>query len=151
MEGMYFHSLQALDKVEARQHIMSLCVTMETEEKIMPTCGTETCTDGEEEKRALKKKDEVKSGEDLNSFATMQKEAASASDTGRGDGVGTADEATFCQQTHDSGAAWTLGGLSADQWEATERLMQESVDRLKTLMETDARRERQTGRPRAAL
>lgn len=150
-EGIYFHVPQALDKMEA-QHNMSQCVTMETEEIIMPTCDTETCTDGKEDKQALQKKDEVKSEAELNQFPTMHNDAAS-SDIRCEDGVGTADEAVFCQQMDDSGAKEPPGDdgcLSAEDCEASspERMLQESVDRLKTLMETDVWRERRTSGPR---
>lgn len=128
---------------------MSSCVTMEMEKRTMPTRDTETCTDGEEDKRALKEKDEVESEEELNQFPTVHDDAASSIELGREDGLGPADEAAFCPQADDSGAAAPPGddgSLSAEDCDAgsPERMLQDTVDRLKTLMETDVWTDRQT-------
>lgn len=129
---------------------MSRCVTVETEEITMPTCDTETCTDGEEDKRALSKKEEAKSEEELNRFPTLSNAAASANDVRPDDQVGAAGGAAFCQQTGDSGddGCWAATDQEASR---PERKLQQSVDRLRTLMEMDACRERRTGGPTPPL
>lgn len=149
MDGTYFHIPQALDKMEAGQHTMLQCVTMETDEIITPPCVTETCTDGEKNKQELEKREEYKSGEELNEFPTLHNGAALSRGTGCEDGVGTADEAAFCQQMDER----NNGCLSAEDCEASppERMLQESVDRLKTLMEADVWRERQTSGPQSTF
>lgn len=135
--------------MEAGQH-MSRCVTMETKEMTMPTCDTETCTDSEEDKRALKKKDEEE-----NQFASMQNGAVSSKDIGLEDGVGPAGgREDGAGPADDSGAVGPPGDnscWSAEDGEAIspERMLQESVDKLKTLMETDVWTERWTSGPRA--
>lgn len=145
---MYFHVLQALNKMEAGRHNMAQCVTMGTEEMIKPASDTETCTGGEEDKPAPKKKEEAKSEEAVNHFPPKREDAASSKDVGREDEAGTADEAASCPPAHDSGAAGPPGEHGC--WSA-ERMLQQSVDRLKTLMETDLGRERRTSGPRSSF
>lgn len=143
----HFHIPQALHKLEAGQYNMSQCVTMETE-KMMPLPDTETYTDSEEDEQELKKEDEIEREEELN-----QVPSASSRDIQCEGGVDSAAEAPACQQADDSGEAGHLEEktcLSGEDCAASspETKLQESVERLKTLMETDTWRERhQTSGP----
>lgn len=130
--------------MEAGQRSMPQCVTTETENNGMPICDTETCPDSEEDEQAIKKKDEVENEGELDQFPTM------FSDTGSSqceEGVDSEGEPPFCQHTADSaGPNEDNASLSGDCGPSNpERMLQESVERLKTLMETAMWRQRQTG------
>lgn len=113
---------------------MSERVTMDTEKGIVPLCDTKTCTDSEEDEQVLNEKDEVESEEEPIQFPTMHEDAASSQ------GEEGLDQG---QQEEDSGAAGPRGhgGESGDDCPA-ETMLQESVERLKTLMETEVWRDR---------
>lgn len=115
---------------------------METENNGMPICDTETCP-------AIKKKHEVENEGELDQFPTMFSDTASSHDIQCEEEVDSEGEPPFCQQTDDSGGAGPTednASLSDDCGPSNpERMLQESVERLKTLMETAMWRERQTG------
>lgn len=146
---MHFHIAQALDKLEAGQH-MSQSVSMETEDTSMPICDTEACPDSEEDVQVITKKDEVESEEEVEQFPTMLSDTVSSHDVQCEEGVDSEGKPPFYQQTDNSGDEGTPEdsvSLSGEDSGASspERMLQESVERLKTLMETDMWRERQTG------
>lgn len=148
---IHFHVAQALDKMEAGQH-MSQPVSMETENASTPICDTEACPDSEEDVEVITKKDEVESEEELGQFPTMLSDTVSSHDVQCEEG----GEPPLCQQTEDSGDEGTPEdsvSMSGEDCGASspERMLQESVERLKTLMETDMWRERQTGGVQSAL
>lgn len=133
--------------MEARQH-MSQPVSMEAEKTSLLMCDTEACPDSEEDVQVIPKKDEVESEEELDQFPTML--TVSSHDVQCEEGVDSEGEPPFCQQTDDSGDEETPEdsvSLSGEDCEASspERMLQESVERLKAVMEAAMWRERQTG------
>lgn len=152
---MYFHVAQALDKMEAGQP-MSQPDSMETENRSTPICDTEACPDSEEDVQVIPKKDEVESEEELEQFPTMLSDTVSSHDVQCEEGVDSEGEPPFYQQTDDFGDEGTPEdsvSLSGEDCGASspERMLQESVERLKTLMETDMWRESQTGGVQSTL
>lgn len=146
---IHFHVAQALDKMEAGQH-MSQPVSMEIENTSTPVCDTEACPDSEEDGQVITKKDEVEREEELGRFPTMLSDTVSSHDVQCEEGVDSEGEPPSCPQTDDSGGEGTPEdsvSLSGEDCEASspERMLQESVERLKTLMEAEMWRERQTG------
>lgn len=135
--------------MEAEQRSMPQCVTMETENNGMPISDTETCPDSEEDEQVIKKKDEVENEGELDQFPTVFSDPVSSHDIQCEEGVDSEGEPPFCQQTADSGGAGPTEdttSLSDDCGPSNpERMLQESVERLKTLMKTATWRERQTG------
>lgn len=150
---IHFHVAQALDRMEAGQHV-SQPVSMETEHTSTPICDTEACPDSEGDVQVITKKDEVESEEEQ--FPTMLSDAVSSHDVQCEEGVDSEGEPPFCHQTDDSGdegtpedsVSWSGGDCGAS---SPERMLQESVERLKTLMETDMWRERRAGGLQSAL
>ncbi|TWW63769.1 Dystrotelin [Takifugu flavidus] len=144
---------KALDKMEAGQH-MSQPVSMETEKTSTPICDTEACPDSEGDVQVITKKDEVESEEEQ--FPTMLSDTVSSHDVQCEEGVDSEGEPPFCHQTDDSGdegtpedsVSWSGEDCGAS---SPERKLQESVERLKTLMETDMWRERRAGGLQSAL
>lgn len=135
--------------MEARQH-MSQPVTMGTESPSTPICDAEACGDSEEDEQVITKKEEVKSEEDLDQFPTMLSGTVSSRDAQCEEGVESEGEPSSCQQTDDSGDEGTPEdsvSFSGEDCGASspERMLQDSVERLKTLMGTDMWRERETG------
>lgn len=150
----HFHIAQALDKMEAGQH-MSQPVSMETGDTGTPICDTKACPDSEEDAEVITKKDEVESEGELGQFPTMLSDTVSSHDVPCEEGVDSEGEPPFCQQTEDSGDEGTSEdsvSVSGDCGASSpERMLQESVERLKTLMETHMWRERRTGGAQSAL
>lgn len=109
---------------------MSERVTMETEKRILPVCDTEACTDSEEDEQVLDEKDEVESEEELIQFPTMHEDTVSSQ---REDGLdqGQGDSGATGPQGH-GGESGDGGGAASP----AETMLQESVERLKTLMDT---------------